>query len=82
MLPRLKAYRKNLMGHPMPLTSNQWEAYVDKLIAAIELLAADRDGTLPPDEFGQPRYGLNVEEYEQIDEALRLLGFWILAIWD
>lgn len=82
MLPRLKQYRKNLMGHPIQLTSEQWEEYIDELIAAIELLEADNNMTLPPDEFGQKRYGLSVEEYEQVDKTLRLLGFWILGIWD
>lgn len=82
MLPRLKAYRKSMRGFPVQLTADQWEDYVDKLIHAITLLKADNDMKLPPDEFGKPRYGLTKEEHAQVDEALNLLGFWILAIWD
>ena len=36
ILPRLKHLRKNLNGHPMELTFEQWEEILDKIIFSFE----------------------------------------------
>lgn len=69
-IPRLKAYRKNLHGHPVNLNSmEEWEAIIDKIILSLEE-AVDDDNWVP------------VDQVERHQEGLNLFGEYFENLWD
>ena len=49
VIPRIKAYRKHMMGHPADVTEAEWDEILDKIVLAFELIANQWDGKDVPD---------------------------------
>ena len=85
VLPRLKEFRKDLMGTPAqflpdkwPITDEEekaaikaWEDTIDKMIHAFELHLKDGEGEL-----------LELPQYDEIDEGMALFAKYYMNLWD
>ena len=69
ILPRLKGFRKNHIGYPGDLTPEEWDAILDKMIAAFEMQAT---GDYWDDSWNQ----------EVVDEGLQLFAKHYNSLWD
>ena len=67
-LPRLKAFRDDLHGHPVNLTFEEWQQILDRIIGALELIVQD-------DIYDQ-------ETEEEINDACELFGKYYRHLWD
>lgn len=65
ILPALKKYRKNLVGHPGELTQEEWEAIIDKMIHAFKRVIDDNCCDSTP----------------EMEEGLELFGKWFFHLW-
>lgn len=63
ILPRLKFYKKNVIGYPLEFTSEEWKDILDKMILSFELIL----DTSEPD-FGEHKYHI-----EKIDDNISKL---------
>lgn len=72
-LPRLKRFKELNIGHPPELTSEEWDAILDKTIKAMELIATEWD---------YKPCTLSVSEEEVIiQEGLDLFGKYFRHLW-
>lgn len=70
ILPRLKAFRKNLLGYPNDLTQESWEEMLDKMIWSFQQVADGND------------YDNYEEEWaNRLREGFKLFGEYYLALW-
>ena len=63
VLPRLKFFKKNIIGYPPDITYEEWKSIIDKMILAFELIL----DTSEPD-FGERKYHI-----EKIDDNISKL---------
>ena len=73
-LPRLKAMRKDLHGHPMDMSITEWETILDTIIYAMESIVKD--------EFGDVDGVKYVVDWEEVQEGCELLGKYFTHLWD
>lgn len=69
-LPRLKRFRELVCGHPGSLTMEEWEAILDKMVRAFELVTDDEKGR-----------NLSKGEWKEVDQGLDLFSKWFLHLW-
>ena len=68
ILPRLKRFREISGGYPAQLSEQEWNAVLDKMIIAFQLITnGDR--------------WVEHEEIVRIDEGLELFGKWFPHLW-
>jgi hypothetical protein len=77
VLPRLKLFRQRFAGRSVPcfpegMTSEEWCAIQDKMIAAFQLMYDE--------EVGSGKW--NQENQEIIEEGLRLFATYYQSLWD
>lgn len=70
IIPRLKRFKEVNNGMPNPLTMNEWNAIIDKMLLAFELTTREEGSRI-----------WNDEESKQIDEGLDLFREWFMALW-
>jgi hypothetical protein len=70
VLPRLKAFRRDISGIPDPLTEEQWAAILDDMIYAMEYSAND-----------ELWYDNEVDE-ERVQRGHGLFGEYFTALWN
>lgn len=66
VLPRLKAFKKQLHGYPSGLDEKQWDAIIGKMIVAFEHIIKEDDWT----------------HAKEVDEGLELFGLYFQNLWD
>lgn len=69
IVPRLKRFRQVTIGSPGDLTMEEWQAMLDKMIAAFEFAASEE------------RWSAGPEEFEKHNEGLELFAQWYWALW-
>lgn len=72
ILPRLKRFKEIAHSHPCDMKPEEWDAILDKMIKAFELVIEH--------EFN--RYGNISEEQALIEEGLTLFAKWYQHLWD
>jgi hypothetical protein len=70
ILPRLQRFKEINAGTPVPLTDEEWNTILDKMIVAFQLTCRDKGSRI-----------WNDEESKQIDEGLDLFREWFMALW-
>lgn len=68
ILPRLKAFKVNLHGYPSELTFEEWQAILDKMVLAFDLVNKQEEDT--------------EEQQETINEGLTLFAKYYQHLWD
>jgi hypothetical protein len=69
VLPRLRYFRKNTAGYPGALTQEKWDAKLDAMIAAFELIASEAN------------YSGSDEQDKIINRGLKEFGEWYRGLW-
>lgn len=67
VLPRLKAFKEEIIGYPANLSEKKWDKILDKIIAAFEILS-NEDPFLYDD--------------EKVDNGLKLFAKYYNRLWD
>ena len=70
IIPRLKRFKEVNNGIPHPLTMDEWNTIIDKMLLAFELISREEGSRIWSD-----------EESKQIDEGLDLFREWFMALW-
>jgi len=70
LVPRLKRLKEISHGYPVSLTEQEWDAILDKMIWAFELILRNEeegpDGQIKP----------------EVEEGIQLFSRWYFALWD
>lgn len=77
VLPRLKAYKLENIGHPTNLSQEEWDIILDKMIYSFESCSS-KEAFKDDFEFGSTEYS---EHRKRVAEGLRLFGENFEALW-
>ena len=70
IIPRLKRFKEVNNGIPHPLTMDEWNTIIDKMLLAFELISREEGSRI-----------WNDEESKQVDEGLDLFREWFMELW-
>ena len=59
-MPRLKRFKQLNNGSPLGLSFSEWDAILDKMIAAFEFYASEEKYDAHPDEYEEHQEGLDL----------------------
>lgn len=71
ILPRLKFFKKKVLGYPLELTFEEWKAIIDKMILSFSLILDDSEAYKK----------CNKEEEDKIEEGLQLFTKYFQDLW-
>jgi hypothetical protein len=70
ILPRLKEFRRKIIGTPSLLSEEEWEKILDEMIIAFELIIRE-----------EPSYDWNEKETDQVNKGLDLFREYFFHLW-
>ena len=77
ILPRLKAYKEQNMGHPSNLSEEEWGIILDKMIYSFESCSSKEAFSYKFD-YSSTEY---LEHRKRVEEGLKLFGEYFEALW-
>ena len=75
IVPRLKYFRKNLVGYPGDLTEKKWYKILDKMIFSFEVTLNNYDY------FDCTKYK-SKKRYKKVQKGFALFGKYFMNLWD